>query len=90
MVTALRRRDSPTMALLEEWERAVGQEATIEALLEMVEEVGNMPAAENLQKAKRQPSSFPYRCVPLSVALFSSEVISSIFVVLKWDFIFPL
>lgn len=59
MVTALRRRDSPTMALLEEWEREVGQEATLEALLEMVEEVGNRPAVEDLLKSKRQSSFFP-------------------------------
>lgn len=53
MVTLLRRRNSPTMALLEEWEREVGEEATLEALLEMVEAVGNVPAVEDLQKARR-------------------------------------
>lgn len=52
MVTMLRGKQSPTMSLLEEWERFKGSEATLDNLIKLTELLGNQPALEALRSAK--------------------------------------
>lgn len=52
MVMMLRNKESPTMSLLEEWELREGSNATIESLIDIIEELDNIPALEALRKIK--------------------------------------
>lgn len=52
MVTTLRGKESPTMSLLEEWERFHGSEATLDNLIKLTDTLGNQPALETLKAAK--------------------------------------
>lgn len=70
MVTTLRSKESPTMSLLEEWERFNGSEATLDNLIRLTDTLGNQPALETLRVAKGEIIS---TVTVLDLCLFSQQ-----------------
>ncbi|KAL5510668.1 hypothetical protein EMCRGX_G006254 [Ephydatia muelleri] len=54
MITVLQTQESPTLSLLEEWERQLGREANLSTLIELVESLGCLDAAEHLRRAQAE------------------------------------
>ena len=52
MIMLLRSKQSPTMSLLEEWERYQGRQATLDNLIQLAESLAHQPALEVLLTAK--------------------------------------
>ena len=52
MIMLLRSKQSPTMSLLEEWERYQGRQATLDNLIQLTESLAHKPALEVLLTAK--------------------------------------
>eukprot|EP00731_Ephydatia_muelleri_P032867 Em0024g411a len=57
MITVLQTQESPTLSLLEEWERQLGREANLSTLIELVESLGCLDAAEHLRRAQAWTAS---------------------------------
>jgi hypothetical protein len=72
MVMMLRTRESPTMALLEEWEMREGDGASLETLISIMKELENAPAHEMLITIKKESNKKPLPRSPLSTPLTMS------------------
>jgi len=52
IIIVLKQKPSPTLSLLEEWERALGADATLDKLIGLTEQLECMEGVEILKKAK--------------------------------------
>lgn len=89
MVTMLRSKQSPTMSLLEEWERLKGCEATLENLIHITEDLGNRPAVETLIVAQSKTDAHSYFQYPPTPPPFHSFSLSLIYVYPLFSFYYP-